>query len=108
MHRLFVFILAAGEHCHFQAHLGGKLDGQMPETADADHADTIPRFEAGFMQRTPDRSSAAHQRASMFGSDLIRNLVQGRDVPHDSATEATLVVVCGAELHTVETVDVVT
>src|SRR6185503_18435715 len=56
-----------------EAHLGGKLNGQMPEAADAQDSDGVPSAHATVAQRVERGDASAHQRRGIDRIDLLRN-----------------------------------
>jgi hypothetical protein len=56
-----------------KAHFGGKLNGQMPQPADAQDGHGVPSAHAAVASRVERRDAGAHQRTGVYGIDLFRD-----------------------------------
>ena len=71
LHRLGLFAVGAAEDDDLAAHLGGELDGEVAEAADADDADAVGGADVVHFQRVEDGGAAAHEGGGEGAGDGV-------------------------------------
>ena len=71
--RQWLFVCTSRDGDRAKAHLGSKLNGQMPEPADAQDSYGVPSAHATVAQRVEGGDASAHQRGGIDGIDRLRN-----------------------------------
>jgi hypothetical protein len=95
--RLGLLRVRARKHNNRAAHLGGELDGKMPESSNSDNSDSVGGIAAGLMKRRVDGGASAHQRCGIGGREPSGNGEAVGLPPDCMGGEGTLVGVGVAE-----------
>lgn len=98
LHGLVSLAVGATEDDDLAAHLGGELDGQVTETANADDTDAVGWLGVVHVKSVEDGGTTAHQGSGSLVLELVGNLEEEGLTPDGAVSEGTLVVV-GVTVH---------
>ena len=98
LHGLVLLAIGAGEDDDFATHLGGELDGQVAETANADDTDALVWLGAVHVKGVEDGGTTAHEWSSGLVWDGVWDLEQEGLLPDGAVCERSLVEV-GVAVH---------
>lgn len=91
LQRLILLAVCAREHNHLATHLGGELDGQVAEAANADDADTVRGGDIRHVQGIVDGCATTHERRGVLVAQAVWDLEEEGLAPDGVRAKAGLV-----------------